>query len=1143
MNSRDARSKLVEALQLDLIGPDNDHECASELLPESPSKWYLTGYLMATDAPEEHRHDPESSDDVGEASLPIEAGGGDEDTQPADTANSKSYLPSSIGLSVLVPDEMPQIQATARWGDYRWESEEEEIPDEPAGDEEHGYAAARERKVSKGYRRESREESRQIDIKALEDGVPKRLSLPNTGGLEVVVIKRSLGNCEALGLPKGACTVSAFLTNYREPDPRLRYKGCAFQAELELSSHLSFLNQPDLRGLSNIQNQDPDERLADLQYRNMREHGIGHGIATESLENAAGDCLRVKTTWIPHHEVERVEAAAIPTVEFDMDQLAELDSPSQIREKLTPLTTQYRSWIAEQEQSISDLSSSRKETAQAALNRAKRSAERIDAGVETLIESANALTAFKIANRAISSALKKKPNWKGSPRWHPFQLAFILQNLEGLVDERSEEREVVDLLFFPTGGGKTEAYLGLAAFTMVLRRLRNPAMTSGGLSVLMRYTLRLLTLDQLDRAAALICALELERRENKSLGAWPFEIGLWVGSAATPNRIGGKNYKGPGKKYSAFQKLQEYQSRATNSPPIPLEKCPWCGTKFEPQCFQLTPNREHPKNLVVQCASRKCEFGKRDSPLPILSVDDAIYRRLPAFMIATVDKFASLPWEGKAGALLGHVNRHDSEGFYGACEPSKGHAFDGPLPAPDLIIQDELHLISGPLGTIAGVYEAAIEHLSSREKDGKVIKPKIIASTATVRRAKEQIQALFNRGDTSIFPPQGPNVRDSFFAKTLPIAESNGRLYLGIAAQGRSLKVILMRAALVVLCAGEKLYLDEGGDENEENPLDPYMTIMGYFNSLRELGGSRRIIEDEVVSRAQKYGTRKRRDPKIELFKNRKVAYEPEELTSRRSTAQVSETKNKLTHRFSERSKQIRPVDVALATNMISVGLDITRLGLMVVLGQPKGTAEYIQATSRVGRDKGRPGLVVSLFNVHKPRDRSHYEHFVAYHKCFYRAVEASSVTPFSPRALDRALAAALVSISRHSIPAMTPSNGANLIGQHRSELQQVAIYLAERASEHADGNNQELYDKVLQLCSGILDTWSDIQNDRQKRGVELHYQTEDRTSAISKDRLLYDFLEHGLTIEEEKFRANRSMRDVEPNVLLTVDKLNEPLS
>ena len=222
--------------------------------------------------------------------------------------------------------------------------------------------------------------------------------------------------------------------------------------------------------------------------------------------------------------------------------------------------------------------------------------------------------------------------------------------------------------------------------------------------------------------------------------------------------------------------------------------------------------------------------------------------------------------------------------------------------------------------------------------------------------------------------------------------------------------------------------------------------MLGYFNSLRELGGSRRIVEDEVNTRLTGYVNRKRIGQKEGLFVNRTIAYEVVELTSRVPTNEVSEAKRQLASRFHDKDR----VDVAIATNMISVGLDITRLGLMVVLGQPKTCAEYIQATSRVGRDPDRPGLVVTLLNIHRPRDRSHFERFEVFHQSFYRTVEATSVTPFSPRALDRGLAGTLVALSRLGHAPMTPPKGAVEILTERNALDFVVQTLSDRASSHA---------------------------------------------------------------------------------------------
>ena len=703
----------------------------------------------------------------------------------------------------------------------------------------------------------------------------------------------------------------------------------------------------------------------------------------------------------------------------------------------------------------------------------------------------------------------------------------------------------MDLLFFPTGGGKTEAYLGLAAFTMVLRRLRNPGdggRAGAGVSVIMRYTLRLLTLDQLGRAAGLVCALELERlRDTARLGAWPFEIGLWVGKAGTPNHLGAK---GDGRSDSARSKVSQYKSNPAGKPsPIPLESCPWCGEDFIPESFTLLPDSDHPTDLRITCTSWQCDFSG-DRPLPIVAVDEPLYRRLPAFLIATVDKFASLPWVGDSGALLGGADRYDANGFYGAAAPRRGDRLARPLPPPDLVIQDELHLISGPLGTMAGLYETVIEALCARERenDGRRLKPKIVASTATVRHARDQIQALFARPATQVFPPPGPDRRDSFFARTLPPSEKHARRYFGVAAQGRNPKEAMRRVVLALMGAAERAWRDAGGPRNQDNPADPYMTVLGYFNSLRELGGARRILEEEVQNTLKRYGDRRRLGETEGLFRDRLRFSDVVELTSRVSTDRVAEARRRLGCTFHDRQRR---VDCAIATNMISVGLDIQRLGLMLVYGQPKTHSEYIQATSRVGRDDRRPGLVVTLYNVHKPRDRSHYERFRHYHETFYRSVEVSSVTPFAARALDRGFAGALVALARHGRPTMTPPSGAEEIEAERAGLERLLLdVFAARLDDQPfedDAERDERLRSVRNRIGDLLDSWGALCDDYHTDGVRMRYQ---RYEASTGRPLLQEMLETDFDSPHHgKFRTNRSLRDVEPQVNLFLRDLSSRLS
>ncbi|HET9741888.1 MAG TPA: DISARM system helicase DrmA [Terriglobales bacterium] len=1117
ISSVDVRGKLVDALRLDLVGPSDTLGDRNEVLPQAPSRWYLSGFLVPLGADQSQRASEDSAEDLDQAG---ESGGADDDEEPERPAARQRYLPSSIGVSVLVPAATKQLAVTVSWGDYRRRSE---------GKEE--------------WERIPRQETVAIDLaRATEQTQQSReVEVPKSSGVMIAYLSRKVGALgKDAGVPADARAVSVFVVNRRAPKPdEKKDEAFLFQVALEVKSEAEFLCRPDLRGLAS---DEWDERIADLQYRDVREYAVGHNVATEITLDAQGDCRAVRTCWIPQAEVERVAPAGITGVELGMDDLSKLADAAEARNKLLPLAMRYRAWIAAQAEAIAALPERKQETAQILLNSAKVAAQRIEDGISLLADQP-CLDAFRLANKCMADAARRRlmiqrQNPNDPPAWRPFQLAFLLMNLKGIALPENADRNIVDLLFFPTGGGKTEAYLGLSAFTLLLRRLRNSGIASAGLTVLMRYTLRLLTLDQLSRASTLICALELERQKDAArLGDWPFEIGLWVGRAATPNRMGKKGDKD---QETARARTIRFLNDDRKPSPIPLEECPWCGTKFKPISFRLLPNNDNPIDLRISCANRECPFG-RGVALPIVAVDEPIYRRLPCFMIATVDKFAALPWTGEVGAFFGRVERHDKDGFYGPCEPDRGQKLpQGRLLPPDLIIQDELHLISGPLGTMVGLYESALDELCAIERNGHIVRPKIIASTATVRRAETQIRALFNRKAVEVFPPPGPDRRDSFFARTLPSSVNNARLYVGVAAQGRSPKVAMLRVYLALLGAGQRWYsaVDQNG---KENAADPYMTLVGYFNSLRELGGARRLIEDEVRSKLEQYSDRMRVGESQGLFADRKIDYDPVELTSRVDTAQVADAKRRLARSFAEKKER---VDVAIATNMISVGLDIIRLGLMVVFGQPKASAEYIQATSRVGRDDKRPGLVVTIFNVHKPRDRSHYERFTHYHQTFYRSVEATSVTPFSPRALDKALAATLVGLVRQVHKPMTPAIGAMKILEERQKLESVITSLADRAFEHSKDlpktELENLRSRVRERALALIDDWSKLAKELQQVGTGLQYNPMEAGAAR---QLLYDYLSPELknlppTNVKMKFRAMRSLRDVEPEVSLWVRTL-----
>lgn len=1124
------RDGLTRAMRLDLVGPRHglaaDEVYAGERLPMSPSRWYLTGFLVPTDAPEEQASDAASEEEMdlgGDADVD-----GDDDAAPEKSAAKRQFFPSSIGLSVLVPAGVESLEATVTWGDYE---------PEPSADDAQSRAEGPGTPPMRDEVWARMPKALTLTVPISEVGEPsKAVPVSGSDGLKVYSSARKAGG-GLTGLPDGTRAVAVFLVNERQPAPSdVKDRAFTFQAALELECNDGFVARRDPR---RGDEKEWDDIVADVQYADVFEYATGHGVAADWAAGANG-CTRVWTTWMPCANVPFVKPADIDAALLGMEAIASA-SPDELRMGLAPLAALYGEWIDTQRTQVSS-DAKQKATVDQMLSRAADARKRMERGIR-LLDDDTIRRAFQLANTGMAESARRreaqrngvKPAEVGPPRWRPFQLAFILLNLAGIAERGDDEREIVDLLFFPTGGGKTEAYLGLSAFTIVLRRLRAPGIESSGVTVLMRYTLRLLTLDQLGRAAALICALELQRlKDVAALGVWPFEIGLWVGRAATPNRMG---KTGDQDKNTARKRVAAYQQDPTHKPaPIPIENCPWCGTRFTRDSFDLRPNANHPVDLRVMCVNSTCEFrGQR--ALPIVAVDEPLYRRLPCFVIATVDKFASLPFEARSGALLGLVDRYDTNGFYGAAEPKVGNPIPGGrLPSPDLIIQDELHLISGPLGTIAALYETAIDCLATVHEGGIAIRPKIVASTATVRRAEKQVTALFARRRVELFPPASPNRNDSFFAVTAPQNEAEPRQYLGLAAPGRSLKVVMLRTYIALLAASYRSFRDNAGT-GANNPADAYLTLLGYFNALRELGGARRIIEDEVNSRVRRYGERRRVGEARGLFDDREIDYEVLELTSRKSTSDVTRAKQRLENAWLATNKGER-VDVAIATNMISVGLDITRLGLMVVLGQPRGSAEYIQSTSRVGRDPMRPGLVVTLLTINKPRDRSHFERFGFYHRTFYRSVEATSVTPFAPRAIDRVLPAIVVAMARHAVRELTPAAGAMDIDAVRAKLGFILDTLAARVEQHdlslSQFERDEMRTKIRHLASELLDDWSRIAHEQSAEGARLKYQQYEnleRAQPLLRDPL--DPKLPDLAAPRARFKAARSMRDVEPSVTL----------
>jgi Helicase conserved C-terminal domain len=1124
-------------------------------------------------APSNARTLPEEEEGLAMA----EEGGREDEPAEADSSQVAGLSPASIGLSFSVEQEATGILLTARWGQYL--RRHSEIVTNTRGQPV---------TIWKRYQRGSGPH-----LIELREG-PIDIWRPEPDEQPEVHVKGLVRHANDRWI------VTLFLVNGQKEPKRLRDQAWLFQPELIVESPG---NAPIFRQRNGIEleRSTPEERATAMLYRHHVSFAIGHGISVHA-ETLPGDttcAYQLETRVVPSYDIPRTESpseAELPALQglvLDMQVLA-MSTPSELPTLLQPLVTAYATWIEAQEQRLTDPSSDLVcyvEVAHEVLNQCRRTLERIQSGIRQLETDASARQAFQFMNRAMwlqrihalyaeerrrdSSATLADMDKSINRSWRPFQLAFILLNLPALTDLHHSERSaqagaIADLLWFPTGGGKTEAYLGLTSYTLAIRRLQGVIEgRSGqdGVAVIMRYTLRLLTLQQFQRAASLICACEMLRRADSAIwGTTPFRLGLWVGQRSTPNTTQDseraiEEERGIRSTPTAFGGFANIGS------PHQLTHCPWCGAPIDAG-----------KNIVIERYSQgrsrtltycgdpygQCMFSKAKSPnegLPVLVVDEEIYRLLPALLIATVDKFAQLPWKGETQMLFGKVEKYcPRHGFRSAdLDDADSHPATGrfprvksmphaPLRPPDLIIQDELHLIAGPLGTLVGLYETAVDHLATWQVDGRAVRPKVIAATATIRRAEQQVKSLFLRR-VSIFPPQGLDIEDNFFSRQRPPStDMPGRRYIGICASGRRLKAALIRVYVAHLAAAQVLY------ERYGLAADPWMTLVGYFNSMSELGGVRRLVEDDVTSCLRKMderGLARRTRPIVEELTSRKSSSQIPKVLSRleqsfrdpRSDTTTNATSTNTSPTQTAAEEQLgetsttsapgipRPIDVLLATNMISVGVDVKRLGLMVVTGQPKTTAEYVQATSRIGRI--HPGLVCVVYNWSRPRDISHYEQFEHYHATFYQQVEALSVTPFAPRALDRGLAALLTSYVRLTNTQFSKNEAASEVDSEEAApyFEQAIKQITARADEIT--NEAEAVLRVRDDLEKLQDYW--LRKARSLSGLGYKTRNDGRTLGLLKDP------EQG---NWEPFTCLNSLRDVEPMVQLILDErdLGEPI-
>ncbi|HXH74057.1 MAG TPA: DISARM system helicase DrmA [Bacteriovoracaceae bacterium] len=1127
------RELLKLATQDDLLGPANGP--FEEIIGMSVRDRYLVGKL----APRETLEGAEQNEALAASSGRTDA---DSANTEVETSSNRSLVPSSIGFTFCIDGNLKELKVEARWGRYEKADPEVEIEMDEEG----------KRKPKKKIWKRT-PAGGHFNLKITEGEIePIALDLDTPNIIIKGTIRIPQNNSDRL--------ITLFLINNQELPETNQDEAWVFQPEIivrDVNGGSVFRRKSVL----NADGADIERESLEMIYRERVEFAVGHGTSVHAITDSENPerARELKTIVIPEYEVPVTETPGLNLEDrvvqqrmvkeglLDMKNLATFETQKLI-EVLTLLTTDYESWIKEQSKRIKTELANYEERANEALDSCSQVLDRLKDGINALATDTKALEAFRFANNAMSlqrvksiQALAQRRgeavtfeslNVPKNRSWRPFQLAFVLMSIPSLtdpehVDRRGEaDHSFADLLWFPTGGGKTEAYLGVAAFAMSVRRLQGNLGgldSSRGLSVIMRYTLRLLTLQQFQRASALICAMEVIRRENPTKwGNNTFTIGLWVGQKSTPNSTEESAH--------AIQSARDGKHGGASTP-AQLTSCPWCGTEIIPG--RDIDVRKNIGRTIIYCGDKyhSCEFSKgksEGSGLPIVVVDEEIYRRPPSMLIATVDKFAMMAWKGQTRNLFGKANTEcDRHGLLWPESPCTGrHTKLRDLPAssaktispirpPDLIIQDEFHLISGPLGTMVGLYETAVDELSSWSLNGKTVKPKIIASTATVRKAPEQVNNVFLR-KVLVFPPHGLDVEDNFFSVQRPIAQKPGRRYIGICAPGSSRPAVLIRLYVALLTASQKLFDTFG------TVADPYMTLVGYFNSLRELGGMKRLSEDDVQTRSYRVLMGDVSRPGLAQRSVKNI----DELTSRVTSKDIPKKLDLLEVKFKKvwQKGESRAIDVVLATNMLSVGVDINRLGLMVVNGQPKSTAEYIQATSRVGRSF--PGLVCTVLTWSRPRDLSHYESFEHYHATFYKHVEAQSVTPFAPRALDRGLTGAMVSALRLSDDGFNPNLGAE--SMNAINLAEVAaIKKAFTTRAWLVTNRKQMGQYTEDMISDRIDRWVREATQAGRRLAYDTYGAPDNAVALLKKPGLPNW---------NIFTAPTSMREVEPGVRLIMD-------
>ena len=1071
MNYAEPRKHLLDWLRKQLIGPASE----KEKLLGSPLDRYPTGILFPIIRGEEGI-DPAS---VNESDDEPEGVDEDQDirndAEPA-TKRRRYMPPSSVGFSFFAHGNEIQFQVICSAARYEKSK---------SRDDESGQFVNNEftRSVLGG------------DENAKTFFRPEKLSLTQFNQREDVL--DGLASIDVLWRPfMDGWIVTVSLFNKQEINSEgtsqslfvnERIKQSLFEANLRC-----FLDVGEIGTYPRVDKSllNEEDQELELQYKNRNIYAIGHGAAVDwHVENGC-----VKEIWaefMPAVEVPQVTAdvAGDDNLVLRLAYLSRADNSEEVFEELNQFVEKYSAWVLAQSSHIPQIDPKEHDVAKRITARMKTTLERMRRGVALLVSEPNAAESFRLACQAMLDQMRQADSVRGrhpnekTYRWRPFQLAFLLTVIESAIRDDDEHRDIVDLIWFPTGGGKTEAYLGLIAFLIVWRRLSHPT-SGGGTTVLMRYTLRLLTAQQYLRATRMICALELIRWRIPALNnGTPITIGMWVGSATSPNK---------------FEDAMKYVLHGSNGNlgvlrNLVMECCPWCESPFKAvNNFIATATEFH-----FCCTNMECDFGRHGQGiLPCNVVDEALYIDPPTLLIATIDKFARLAWDERATAFFG---------------------VKGNLP-PELIIQDELHLIAGALGSVAGLYEAALDTVLKE----RGVHPKYIASTATIRMAEQQVKRLYGR-ELAVFPPPGLSCDDSYFARTVPLSQRPGRMYVGYLAPMLDQQHCMAPLAAALLVAPEVVF--DMGQENRDELLEAWWTQVVYHGSLKGVGNSHNAFNidvQDIIRRLKEELKQAENSPEGNDVNRTETIMRTATRISQLTSISSAEDNSRTFSLLENTRDNAECIDAVLATNMISVGLDVARLALMIINGQPLTTAEYIQASSRVGRSDV-PGLVFTNYYRNQARSLSHYESFRPYHEAFYRFVEPTSVTPYTYQARTRALHAALVIAIRHAGKYLLVNDSAGKFDSTHDYVKKVIETLKRRCAQ-ADPERASETASHIDL---LVNQWQAEAAYCERESRQLNYESPDKDKAANRLLYAHDDQVKGL------WPTLQSMRNVENTGLL----------